>query len=61
MLELLKEWAFSDVTENHYTGGGKSEGSYREHSLLRDGEMVIDTVFEEPKTKREILSGLRNE
>lgn len=58
VLELLKEWAFSDVTENHYTGGGKSEGSYREHSLLRDGDMVIDTVFEEPKTKREILDGL---
>jgi cell division control protein 6 len=45
VLDLLKEWAFSDVTENQYTGGGKSEGSYREHSLLRDPEMVLDSVF----------------
>lgn len=46
-LELLKEWAFSDVTENRYTGGGKGEGSYREHTLIRDPDMVIEIVFDE--------------
>ena len=61
VLELLKEWAFSDVTENHHTGGGKSGGSYREHSLLRDPEMVLNTVFEEPHTKQDILTDLRGE
>lgn len=60
VLELLKEWAFSDVTENHYTGGGKSEGSYREHSLLRDPNMVLDTVFEEPTTRQGIVSDLQD-
>ncbi|MFH5800972.1 Cdc6/Cdc18 family protein [Haladaptatus sp. CMAA 1911] len=60
VLELLKEWAFSDVTENRHTGGGKSEGSYREHSLLRDSDMVLDTVFEQPKTKQNIVSDLQN-
>lgn len=59
VLKLLKEWTFSDVTENHHTGGGKSEGSYREHSLLRDPEMVLDIVFEEPQTKQDILSDLQ--
>ena len=59
VLELLKEWAFSDVTENHYTGGGKSEGSYREHSLLRNPDMVLDTVFEEPKTKQGIVRDIQ--
>ncbi len=52
VLELLKEWAFSDVTENHYTGGGKSEGSFREHSLLRDPDMVIETVLNEPDSRK---------
>jgi cell division control protein 6 len=59
VLALLKEWAFSDVTENRYTGGGKSHGSYREHSLLRDAEMVLETVFEEPQTKQELLRELQ--
>ena len=59
VLELLKEWAFSDVTENHYTGGGKSEGSYREHALLRDPDMVLETVFTDPM-KREIVKNLEN-
>lgn len=59
VLELLKEWAFSDVTENQYTGGGKSEGSYREHSLLRDPDMALDAVFDEP-IKREIVDEIQN-
>ena len=48
VLDLLKEWAFSDVTEHYHTGGGKNERSY-EHSLLRDPDMVLETVFEEEK------------
>lgn len=57
VLDLLKEWAFSDVTENQYTGGGKSEGSYREHSLLRDPEMVLDSVFVDSE-QEEILESV---
>ena len=48
VLELLKEWAFSDITEHRHTGGGKGKGSYREHTLIRDPELVMATVFEEP-------------
>lgn len=60
VLDLLKEWAFSDITENWYTGGGKSEGSYREHNLVRDPEMVMETVFEDKDTKNHILDSLQN-
>lgn len=55
VLDLLKEWAFSDITEHRYTGGGKGEGSYREHNLLREPSMVIETVFDAPATKQKIL------
>jgi len=60
VLELLKEWAFSDVTENQHTGGGKGEGSYREHSLLREADMVIDAVFNEP-VKKGIVAEIQGE
>lgn len=59
VLDLLKEWAFSDITENRYTGGGKAEGSYREHNLVRDPDLVLDTVFESTATKDRILSSLQ--
>ena len=59
VLELLKEWSFSDVTENRHTGGGKSQGSYREHSLLHDSDMVLGTVFEGVDREDEILNTLR--
>lgn len=58
VLELLKEWAFSGVTEHRHTGGGKSEGSYREHTLLRDPDMGINTVFSESRTKFDIINNL---
>ena len=58
VLDLLKEWTFSDITENRYTGGGKSEGSYREHNLVRDPDLVLDTVFESEATKDEIVDSL---
>jgi cell division control protein 6 len=38
---LLKEQSFLGVTESNHTGGGRSEGSYLEHRLLRDPEIVI--------------------
>lgn len=58
VLELLKEWAFNDITENKYTGGGMGEGSYREHTLMHDTEMVLDNVFEDDQKKRNILDEL---
>ena len=38
---LLKEQAFLGVTESNHTGGGQGEGSYLEHRLLRDPEVVV--------------------
>jgi cell division control protein 6 len=38
---LLKEQSFLGVTESNHTGGGQSEGSYLEHRLLRDPEIVM--------------------
>ena len=38
---LLKEQSFLGVTESNHTGGGRGEGSYLEHRLLRDPEIVI--------------------
>ena len=60
ILDLLKEWAFSDITENRYTGGGRSEGSYREHNLVRDPNLVLDTVFESGATKDKIVDSLNS-
>lgn len=60
VLELLKEWAFNDITENKYTGGGMSEGSYREHTLLHDPEIVLDNVFDSNKKKQDVYSSLQN-
>ncbi len=41
---LLKEQAFLGVTESNHTGGGHGEGSYLEHRLVRDPEMVIQAL-----------------
>jgi cell division control protein 6 len=60
VLDLLKEWAFSDITENRYTGGGKAEGSYREHNLVRDPDLVLETVFESAAKKDRILGTLQS-
>lgn len=38
---LLKEQSFLRMTESNHTGGGQGEGSYLEHRLLRDPEVVI--------------------
>ncbi len=41
---LLKEQAFLGVTESNYTGGGQGEGSFLEHRLLRDPEIVVKAI-----------------
>jgi len=41
---LLKEQAFLGVTESNHTGGGQGEGSFLEHRLLRDPEIVIKAI-----------------
>lgn len=44
--DLLKEHAFLDVLEQSRQSGGSAEGSYTEHQLLEDPE-VIQTVLSE--------------
>jgi cell division control protein 6 len=41
---LLKEQAFLGVTESNHTGGGQGEGSYLEHRLVRDPEIVVKAL-----------------
>ena len=41
---LLKEQSFLGVTESNHTGGGQGEGSYLEHRLLRDPEIVVEAL-----------------
>ena len=41
---ILDEQSFLGITESHHTGGGKGEGSYLEHTLLTDPEIVLEAV-----------------
>ena len=41
---LLKEQSFLGITESEHTGGGPGEGSYLEHRLVRDPEIVIEAL-----------------
>lgn len=41
---LLKEQSFLGITESDHTGGGLAEGSYLEHRLLRDSEVVLSAL-----------------
>jgi cell division control protein 6 len=41
---LLKEQSFLGVTESNHTGDGKGEGSYLEHRLLRNPEVVVQAL-----------------
>lgn len=41
---LLKEQSFLGITESEHTGGGPGEGSYLEHKLIRDPEIVLDAL-----------------
>lgn len=42
--QLLKEQSFLGVTESWHTGGGKSEGSYLEHRLIRSTDTVLEVL-----------------
>jgi archaeal cell division control protein 6 len=41
---LLKEQSFLGITESEHTGGGPGEGSYLEHRLMRDPEIVLEAL-----------------
>jgi cell division control protein 6 len=41
---LLKEQSFLGITESRHTGGGKSEGSYLEHRLMRGTDIVLEAL-----------------
>ncbi|WP_254272326.1 Cdc6/Cdc18 family protein [Haloarcula marina] len=41
---LLKEQSFLGITESNHTGGGRGEGSYLEHRLLQDPEIVLQAL-----------------
>lgn len=43
--ELLKEQAFLGVVESTRTGGGRGQGSYLEHRLVQDTEIVFKSVL----------------
>lgn len=41
---LLKEQTFLGVTESRHTGDGRGQGSYLEHRLMRDPEIVMEAL-----------------
>lgn len=41
---LLDEQSFLGITESRHTGGGKGQGSYLEHRLMRDTEVVLEAL-----------------
>ncbi|ATW86866.1 cell division control protein 6 [Halohasta litchfieldiae] len=45
--DLLKEHAFLDIIEQSKHSGGSAEGSYTNHQLLEDPEVVKDVLTEE--------------
>jgi len=45
--DLLKEHAFLDVIEQTRQSGGSAEGSYTEHQLLEDPEVIQSVLSEE--------------
>jgi len=44
--DLLKEHAFLDITEQSRRSGGSAEGSYTEHRILEDPEVVRDVLVD---------------
>lgn len=48
--DLLKEHAFLDVIEQSRHSGGSAEGSYTEHTLLEDPEMVQNVLADTLET-----------
>jgi cell division control protein 6 len=49
--ELLKEQAFLGVVESTRTGGGRGQGSYLEHRLVQDTEIVLNSVLRDSRLK----------
>jgi cell division control protein 6 len=47
--ELLKEQAFLGVIESTRTGGGRGQGSYLEHRLVQDKEIVLKSVLRDSR------------
>lgn len=47
VLRHLKEWAQIDLIESDVTGGGKGGGSYREHELKLDPDVVLACIQED--------------
>jgi cell division control protein 6 len=47
--ELLKEQAFLGVVESTRTGGGRGQGSYLEHRLVQDTEIVLKSVLRDSR------------
>jgi cell division control protein 6 len=49
--ELLKEQAFLGVVESTRTGGGRGQGSYLEHRLVQDTDIVLKSVLRDSRLK----------
>lgn len=47
--ELLKEQAFLGVIESTRTGGGRGQGSYLEHRLVQDTDIVLKSVLRDSR------------
>jgi cell division control protein 6 len=47
--ELVKEQAFLGVVESTHTGGGRGQGSYLEHRLVQDTEIVLKSVLRDSR------------
>ncbi|WP_266081422.1 Cdc6/Cdc18 family protein [Haladaptatus caseinilyticus] len=47
--ELLKEQAFLGVVESTRTGGGRGQGSYLEHRLVQDTNVVLKSVLRDSR------------
>ncbi|WP_423746770.1 orc1/cdc6 family replication initiation protein (plasmid) [Haladaptatus sp. SPP-AMP-3] len=47
--ELLKEQAFLGVVESTRTGGGRGQGSYLEHRLVQDTDIVLKSVLRDSR------------
>ncbi|WP_254546987.1 Cdc6/Cdc18 family protein [Halomarina pelagica] len=45
---LLKEQSFLGITESHLTGGGKGQGSYLAHRLMKEPEIVLEALGSGP-------------
>ena len=49
MYEFLKEQAFLGVVESTCTGGDGSQGSYLEHRLIQDTDIVLKSMLRDSR------------